>query len=122
MALFCMNNAAGVLITDPMDASLDNVLIIDFDSEDKGSYTSLKIENVLFSTSPSRTFRIDNLYSYDDSYNVVRRYLDNKESQISFHLDFSFYEPVQAFGFNWGAVDNTWSLSAIQPARFWNPE
>jgi hypothetical protein len=95
-------------IINPLDPTLAGGSIIDFGSQPVGTYNSLAIDVVTF-TADDKTFRIGNTYS--GNYNTSGKYLENTSTGFS-AITFSFSASVDAFGFNWGASDTTWTLTA----------
>lgn len=97
-------------VTSSADPALSGGTVIDFESQAPGSFTSLTIGNVTFS--PSGGDGSGNIAPWGGSYNATGVYaLEN--GAIGFtSLTLTFASPVSAFGFNWGASNEDWSLTA----------
>jgi hypothetical protein len=106
------NPALCIPITDPLDSALAGGSVIDFGSQAVGTYDSLAIDTVTF-TADDKTFQIGSTYS--GSYNTSGQYLGNTTTGFS-AITFSFSSTVDAFGFNWGGSDTTWTLTAYDPS------
>jgi PEP-CTERM motif len=106
LTLAASNSAFASYITDPADVALNGSTAIDFDAEATGTFTSRTFADfVNFST--NNLLFVDSDYSgqYGSSGNhVANRY--NNPSPVTI----SFAAPVSAFGFNWGAADQPWSM------------
>ncbi len=99
--------ASATFITSNSDASLSGGDVIDFAGQTLGSYTSLNVNNVTFNG--NQDLRISDIYA--GNYNTSGYYLDNGSDGFS-SITFDFTVEVDAFGFNWGASDYSWTLSA----------
>lgn len=111
LGLLCVmpsNPALCIPVTDPLDLVLAGGSVIDFGSQPVGTYNSLAIDMVTF-TADDKTFQIGNAYS--GSYNTSGQYLENTSTGFS-AIIFSFSASVDAFGFNLGGSDTTWTLTA----------
>lgn len=98
-------------ITSAGDPALSGSALIDFEAQVSGSFTSLTIGNVTFSTSGGQVGYISSDYS--GQYNNSGKSLQNTYSSDAFSsLRISFASAVSAFGFNWGASDQPWQLRA----------
>lgn len=99
-------------ITSPADTALAGGSVIDFSAQTIGRYTSLAIGDVTF-TANDMDLSINDDYS--NSYNTTGQYLSNENySNNGFSsLNIDFAGGVNAFGFNWGASDYTWTLSVF---------
>lgn len=98
--------------TPDSNAALAGGTVIDFESTASGDYGSLTIGNVTFKGIDD-TLRVTS--DYAGSYNTRGRlYLENGpyDSSMAYSMRFDFAAAVSAFGFNWGAADNIWLLSA----------
>jgi hypothetical protein len=103
--------AYGSFISSSADSTLSGSALIDFEAQASGSFTSLTIGNVTFSTSSNQVGYIDSAYAGD--YNTTGQSLKNSyESNAFSSLRISFASAVSAFGFNWGASDQPWQLRA----------
>lgn len=92
-------------------AELSGGTVIDFDSQAAGNYNNLWIDGVTF-TGVDAPFTIGGDYNGD--YNTSGGqsiYNDFDYVPLSFRFDFD--SVVDAFGFNWGASDYNWTLSAF---------
>jgi hypothetical protein len=99
--------SAQIVITSTNDPALNGAGLIDFSSATIGSYSSLVIDGVTI-TAPGNTVRVQNTYSGD--YNTTGNYLDNNAGSAS-TIDFTFDSPQVVFGFNYGALDDQWTLN-----------
>jgi len=90
------------------DAVLNGVGLTDFDSIGIGNYTTLLLAGVTV-TAPGNIVRIQNTYA--GSYNTTGNYLDNNAGAAGI-IVFAFDSPQSVFGFNYGALDDTWTLNA----------
>mgnify|MGYP001605532509 FL=1 len=96
------------------DPSLVGGTVIDFESQAAGSYTTLAIGDVTFST--GEALYISNAYS--GNYNTTGQSLQNPYGTNSFGtLNINFASSVNAFGFNWGASDTQWTLFAYDSSN-----
>lgn len=98
---------AQVIISLPTDLRLAGATVIDFQSVSTGLYNSLTLSGVTFSASPN--FTVDS--SYAGNYNTVGQSINNNQGNVP-QLNIDFSTPVSAFGFNFGASDVVWTLSA----------
>ncbi|PKO38000.1 MAG: hypothetical protein CVU33_10405 [Betaproteobacteria bacterium HGW-Betaproteobacteria-6] len=97
------------------DALLTGATVVDFTSLTAGIYTSLTTGNVTFGGGGG-SFVITNNLGGD--YNTQGRNLQNLHGQGSTTiLDFTFASPVSAFGFNFGASNEDWSLAIYDAAN-----
>src|ERR1035437_7561938 len=78
-----------------------------FTTTPQGNYLSLNLGAITFS-GPSGV-RVENLYA--GQYNAIGNYLNNNNGSNSM-LTLTFGTPIAAFGFNYGASDDPWTLSA----------
>lgn len=91
------------------DALLTGATVVDFTSLTAGTYTSLTTGNVTFGGGDGNFVIADSL---GGSFNTQGRNLQNLQAQGSATiLDFTFASPVSAFGFNFGASNEDWSLA-----------
>lgn len=87
-----------------------------FDSVAAGTYSTLT-QGLLTFTSDSQAFHVDG--DYNGSYNtfggksVHSCYCNDSFSE----LYFTFSQPVEGFGFFWGASDNQWTLTGYDAAN-----
>jgi hypothetical protein len=109
--LSCMPAYAS-FITSAGDPALSSSALIDFEAQASGSFTSLTIGNVTFSTSGGQVGYVDSAFS--GQYNASGQSLKNSYAIDAFNsLRISFASAVSAFGFNWGASDTQWTLRAF---------
>jgi hypothetical protein len=102
--------AHGLVFASPINAGDDPALVgstvIDFNAEPEGEFASRTFGNfVTFSG-------VNPLYvesTFADQYGMVGSYLSNQFNGGAFTI--SFAAPVSAFGFNWGAADQPWTMS-----------
>ena len=91
------------------DATLAGGTLIDFESTAAGQYLSITINGVTFSDPGGDVLDIDG--DFAGSFNTRGR----QSMSIDFDLvpdqfRFDFASLVSAFGFNWGASDNSWQM------------
>lgn len=97
------------------DALLTGATVVDFTSLTTGTYTSLTSGNVTFGGGNGNFVITDDL---GGGYNTQGRNLQNLQIQGSASiLDFTFASPVSAFGFNFGASNEDWSLEIYDSAN-----
>jgi hypothetical protein len=90
--------------------------VIGFDTTASGNYTALTIGNLTISTNTQDAFTVGTDYNGDYNTSGGKSvYNDFDLKPTSFRFD--FLAPVSAFAFNWGAADNTWTLSAYNSAN-----
>ncbi len=97
---------AQTLISSITDPRLLGSTLIDFESVPINSYSPLVVSTVTFG--PSVT--VDT--SYSNTYNNPGRSINNNAGAVQ-NLTIDFSAPVSAFGFNFGASDVAWTLSAF---------
>lgn len=98
------------------DAALVGGTVVDFTAETTGTYTSLTVGDVTFSSGSADTFVITD--SLGGSYNTTGRNLQNLQVNGSTSvLNFVFASTVSAFGFNFGASNEDWSLEALDSSN-----
>jgi hypothetical protein len=86
--------------------------VIDFESATPGAYNNLMIGDVTFSTTGNEMLYINN--DYAGQFNTENQSLQNTYSSDAFNtLNISFSNVVNNFGFNFGASDEIWTLSAF---------
>jgi hypothetical protein len=99
-------------ITDPGDPHLVGATLIDFNAVTPGTYTTLGIGGVTFST-PNANEVMYLQSDYSGQYNTEGISIQNTYASNAFGLlRFDFLNPASAFGFNWGASDEQWTLTA----------
>jgi hypothetical protein len=100
--------------------SLAGGSVIDFDSAPTGSFSSLTIGNVTFGE-VGDDFTIGNAFiGQFNNYGTQSLYNPNTDSNDNFDLTsftFQFSSPVSAFGFNSGASNSDWTLSAYSSSH-----
>lgn len=116
IALGTGTSARAALLTTPTDSELLGSKVIDFETAPLGSFNSLTLGDVTFSTTSGRLAYISDLYSGE--WNAQGKSLQSSyENDVTFTaLKIDFANPVTAFGFNWGAPDELWSLTAFDSA------
>lgn len=95
-------------ISSSSDVALNGSTIINFNSQVIGVYNILSIGDVTFSADPS-TLRIQSTYA--GQFNTTGLYLDNNSNGFG-SLTIDFTTSVNAFGFNFGASNTNWTLTA----------
>jgi hypothetical protein len=107
-------SATPVLLTNSADASLSGSSQVDFNAEAQGYFSSRTFGGgaVTFSTSGTQ-LNIESTYS--GYYASTGNYLANGSGGNSFNLVFA--NPVSAFGFNWGAADQSWTMQLFNSAN-----
>lgn len=105
-----LSTAFGAEITSSSDPALSGGTVIDFEAQTIGTYNSpFTIDNVEFSG--NGTMYIEN--TYGGQFNTNGQYLASQgNSGEGYSFTFRFSTPLSAFGFNWGASDYTWTLTA----------
>lgn len=116
VALGTGTSARAALLTSPTDSELLGSKVIDFETAPLGSFSSLTLGDVTFSTTSGRLAYISDWYSGE--WNAQGKSLQSSyEDNVTFTaLKIDFANPVTAFGFNWGAADEFWSLTAFDSA------
>jgi hypothetical protein len=99
--------AAQSFISSSGDAALAGATTETFGSVAQGSYANLPLGGVTLTGND--TLYVESTYAGD--YNSTGNYLANRLDGFN-SLTFSFVSPVTAFGFNWGASNESWILSA----------
>lgn len=95
-------------------AALNGGTVIDFDDQAAADYIQLTIDDVTFSSVDS-PFTIG--ADFNGSYNTGGgQSLFNGFDYVPLAFRFDFATTVTAFGFNWGAADFDWTLSAYDSA------
>lgn len=95
------------IITATNDSTLSSVGLVDFSSANIGDYSSLYLDGVTI-TAPGNTVRVEDTYA--GNYNTTGNYLDNNAGSAG-TIVFTFDSPQAVFGFNYGALDDNWTLS-----------
>lgn len=99
-------------ITSSADPSLSGATLENFNSTSAGAYVNLTSGNV--SLSGNDTLYIENTHA--GGYNATGNYLANRSDGFTV-LTLDFASPVSAFGFNWGASNESWVLSAFDSSN-----
>ncbi|HEY9649424.1 MAG TPA: PEP-CTERM sorting domain-containing protein [Coleofasciculaceae cyanobacterium] len=118
MAFGIEPSARAALLTTPLDPTLTNAKNIDFESYPSSilnGYNSIKIGEVTFSASDNKQVYIWEHPSgnYNTQGNSLSVQSPIAEVPTFTTLKISFDNPVAAFGFNWGAADEYWDLTAF---------
>ena len=100
--------SAQTIITNSGDLALAGAGVITFSSATPGTYPSLALGPVTFAGSSGVT--IESIYA--GNYNSIGQYLNNNNSTSSV-VTLNFSIGLAAFGFNYGASDDPWTLSAF---------
>jgi hypothetical protein len=109
-------SAQAAPIDSPADPALAGGSVIDFQSVVAGAYSNLVLPGVSFSTGAGTQLYVDSAYA--GNYNTTGQSLKSTDNADSFRtLTFTFTVPTAAFGFNWGASDQFWSLTAYDASN-----
>ena len=100
-------------ITSASNGLLANGTVITFETVTPGTYGSLALSGVTFSVASGTLITVNNAYA--GSYNNTGQSLQNIYSFGNLTINFS--PSVFAFGFNWGASDTTWTLTAFDASN-----
>lgn len=106
VSLCSVASAAPILLTTPGASALSGSSVVDFNSEALGAFSSRSFGDLAFSTDGEQ-LNIENAYS--GNYAATGNYLANGTGGNSFDLVFA--NSVSAFGFNWGAADQPWTMN-----------
>jgi PEP-CTERM motif len=106
LTLAASNSAFASYITNVNDPALVGATVIDFDAEAQGTFNSRTFGSFATFSSPNPLF-VDGDYSgqYGSSGNHVANRFNNDSP-----FTITFAAPVSAFGFNWGAADQPWTM------------
>lgn len=109
--------SAQTQISSSSSSLLTGATVISFETVTAGSaYSSLTVSGVTFSAEATKFITVDS--SYAGVYNNSGQSLQNTYSGTAFgNLTITFATPVSAFGFNWGASDATWTLTAFDASN-----
>lgn len=101
-------SAAPTLLTNPSAPKFAGAALVDFNTEAEGNFSSRSFGggNLTFSSTGAQ-LSIDSFYS--GQYAADGKYLSTKNGGNSFDLVFT--NAVTAFGFNWGAADQPWTMN-----------
>ena len=110
------SNLSAQNINSAADPALAGATTITFSGETLGQYSAFTTGGVKFTASNPATLYITNAYAGD--YNTTGTHLANTYDNgfNSLRMDF-LGGPVSAFGFNYGAADLQWTLSAYDAAN-----
>lgn len=115
IAVGSLSKAQAALITNISDEALSGGSTIDFEQVTPGSYNSITQENVTFAAPVGQVGFINS--NYKNNYNTQGQSLQNTYAFDGFtSLKISFSTAVNAFGFNFGASDDPWTLTAFDEA------
>jgi PEP-CTERM motif-containing protein len=103
-----VSSAMAIPINNSSDPALTGANVIGFEDQVLGLYTDLTIDDVTF-TGNNGTFQIDSVMGGD--FNTSGIYLENELNGFN-SFTFSFSSTVTGFGFNWGASNEDWELTA----------
>ena len=109
LSMLGVGASAQTIITNAADPAVSgpSVAVITFSTVTLGNYPSLTVSGVTFSGPTGVT--VENLYA--GQYNSTGNYLNNNNGTNSL-LTITFGAPMAAFGFNYGASDDPWTLKA----------
>lgn len=118
MAFGIEASAQAALLTTPLDPTLTDAKVIDFESYPSNilnGYNSIKNGEVTFSVDDGKQVYIWNHHSgdYNTQGNSLSLHSEIAEAPTFTTLKISFDNPVAAFGFNWGGADEYWNLTAF---------
>lgn len=102
-------SAAPVLITSAANASLAGASTLDFNAEAQGTFGSRSFGANVTISAPSGNLYIEN--TYGGSYASSGNYLANHTNSAA--ITITFNSAVTAFGMNWGAADQGWTLEVF---------
>ena len=109
LALASASTLGAQTITSSGDAALAGATVIDFQSAAPGmTFGPVVIGGVTFTPGAGQPVIIES--DYAGQYNTSGQYLATQYMTTSLRFDFA--APVSAFGFNFGASDVVWTLSA----------
>jgi hypothetical protein len=110
--------ADAYLITSASDPALAGGEVITFDSAPTGTYYNFTSGGVVFQSLDDMPFRIS--ADYSGQYNNPGLAIENGTYETGFTARMKFSGvgggTTNAFGFNWGASNTTWKLSAYNAA------
>ena len=116
LAVLATASAHAYDINSAANPALAGGSVIDFESAAAGSYSSLTVGGVSFTTGAGTSLYVNT--NYAGNYNTVGKSLANTYSGDAFGLlTLTFSAPTKAFGFNWGAADTVWTLSAYDASN-----
>jgi hypothetical protein len=110
LALASASTLSAQSITSPGDPALAGQTVIDFSGAALGQTTTLSVGGVTFSAPGGSGVIVEN--DYAGNYNTSGQYLANQGWSFG-TLRFDFGSAASAFGFNFGASDMTWTVTAF---------
>lgn len=111
-AIVGRETSAQTQITSSSSSLLTGATVITFETVTPGTFSNLTVSGVTFGAESTKLITVDSTLS--GSYNNTGQSLQNTYSGTAFgNLTITFSTPVSAFGFNWGASDATWTLTAF---------
>jgi len=111
--------AAQTVITAATDPKLAGAQLLDFETASLGSATTLTFTGVTFTADVSYSSSTPLLAigsGYASQYNTQGRSIDNNSGDAS-KITITFTSLVSAFGFNFGASDYSWTLTAYDSSN-----
>jgi hypothetical protein len=115
-AALAFASAGAATIESSADPALAGGSVIDFQSVAAGGYSNLALPGVTFTAGAGTRMYVDEAYA--GAYNTTGQSLKSTDNADSFRtLTFTFTAPTAAFGFNWGASDQFWSLTAYDASN-----
>lgn len=112
LSVCCAANAAPSLITNSADAALAGSTTLDFNAEAQGTFTT-QIFGGAVTISSAGSLYVENTYA--NQYGATGNYVTNQQTPNPVTLTFG--SSVSAFGFNWGAADQPWTLDLFDTAN-----
>lgn len=106
-------SAAPIYLTNSADSSLSGSTLLNFNAEGQGNFSSRAFgSNATLSTSGA-PLNVENIYT--NQYAATGNYVANGNGGNSFDLVFT--NAVSAFGFNWGAADQSWTMNLLDSSN-----
>jgi hypothetical protein len=116
LCALALASAQAAPVDSPADPALAGGSVIDFQSVAAGAYTSLSLAGVTLSAGAGTRLYVDS--DFAGSFNTSGQSLKNTYNGDAFGtLTFTFTTPTRAFGFNWGAADTLWALTAYDASN-----
>lgn len=98
------------------DPALAGGSVVDFESVAAGAYGSVTAGGITFTAGAGTSLYVDSAYA--GNYNTTGQSLKNTYNSDAFGLlTITFGAPTTSFGFNWGAADTVWTLSAYDASN-----
>jgi hypothetical protein len=115
--LFVVSSPAQAgLINSAADPALAGSSAITFETTPAQTFSNLTINGVNFSVPAGQAGYISSAYA--GQYNSTGQSLQNTYANNAFNsLTITFSNPVNAVGFNWGASDTVWTLTALNASN-----